>query len=244
MGLSRDVKRRSRRLNGGGLQTVAGACACRPLGAGRLGGLGLFGELFDGAFDGAAGGFVHAVDEEGAVEVIDLVLDAAPEEPVAQEGVGRALGVLVGDADAVGAGDVAVDFGEGQAAFLVNGFFGGEHLDHGVGEGHGHDEVERGLGAVELPIKIAVGVAQVDDAKLEGAAYLLRGEADAAGGVHGGDHVGGESREIGVEGGYGRALLSEHGGVVVNNREGHGSEGNRHLIKRRSVDLPPSAANQ
>lgn len=181
-------------------------------------GLGVFGFLgqgFDGGVEGAAGGFGHAVDEEGAVEVVDFVLDAAGEEFVAEEGVGLGVEVLVGDFDGVGAGDVAADVGEGEAAFLDDVVVGFEDGDFGVDENEGHEEVEGEGAVVEEPLGVFGEFFDFDDAELDGLADLLGGEADAAGGVHGFEHVGGELFEGGGEFGDVGAFLAEDGVVVV-----------------------------
>ena len=80
-------------------------------------------------------------------------------------------------------------------------------------------------------MEIPIGVAQVHHAELEGAADLLRGQANAGGGVHGRDHLGGELGEGLIEDGHRRALLTKDGGVVVNNRERHGSVEERESLQ-------------
>ena len=148
--------------------------------------------------------------------------------------MGGAAHVLETDADLIGPHDVAVDAGEGQASFLVDGVFAGEKLDLRINQGHGHDQIEWGRNAVELPIKLARGLRQIDDAELHGLADLLGGKADATCFVHGVDHVIGELSEIRIERGDGRALLAENGFVVVNNRQDH---------EREKVSLPRARRN-
>src|SRR5690606_15771838 len=109
------------------------------------------------------------------------------------------------------------------ATFLVDCVVAFEDGDLGIGDRHRHDEVERRRLAVEFPAEIAMGLRQIDDAELEGAADLLGGEADAGGGVHGFDHVACEQGEFGVEAGYGSTFLAQHGIVVVNYLQNHGS---------------------
>lgn len=195
------------------------------LGSGGVGGgFGLVGQGFEVAVEAGAGAFGHAVDEEGAVEVIDLVLDAAGEEAVADEVVGDAVLILVGDLDFVGAGDIAADVGEGKAALLIGVLFRREGFDHGVGDDHGHEEFAGRVGAVEFPVEVEVGEAEIDHAELEGLADLLSGEADALGVVHGLDHVKTELLKREIEGSDRCSLLAEDGLIEVNNGEDHGSE--------------------
>ena len=195
----------------------------------RLGGGGVaggFGEGFDVDVDFRADLFLHAIDEEDAVEVIDLVLDAAGEEAVAAEDVRDTALVVIGDGDFVGADDVAADFRKRETALLDDVIVGvAFDFDDGVDERHRHEEFERRFGPIEFPIEVDFGGAQIDDAELDGAADLLGGEADATRGVHGLDHGGGELGERRVEAGDFVALTSQNGIVVMNNWQGHRSVG-------------------
>ena len=62
----------------------------------------------------------QVVDEHLAVQVIHLVLDAHREQAVGGELEGFAVAIERLDRDRVGAGDVGVDAGHRQAAFLVD----------------------------------------------------------------------------------------------------------------------------
>jgi hypothetical protein len=61
----------------------------------------------------------HVVGVEVAIEVVDLVGDEAGEGAVEGGDVAGAVGVLVFDVDGQGAGDVAADVEERQAAFVL-----------------------------------------------------------------------------------------------------------------------------
>lgn len=64
------------------------------------------------ALDADFGDGVEAVDEEDAVEVVDLMLEGAGEEAVGFHGDGFAVEVGVGDFDLAGAADVAAEAGK------------------------------------------------------------------------------------------------------------------------------------
>ena len=60
----------------------------------------------------------QVIDEQFAVEVVDLVLDAYREQTVGLHLEGLAVAIERPDADAFGAGDLVVVAGHGQAALL------------------------------------------------------------------------------------------------------------------------------
>ena len=134
-------------------------------------------------------GLFHAVDEKDAVEVIDFVLDATGEQTVAFQNVRNAIEILVFDPDELGARDVPLDFGQGQATFLIVELFAGKKFDFRIGERHGHEE-SRGEG---LPVKDAgnrvIGmIGNFNHAEAQGLPDLLGGQADALGVAHRLDH--------------------------------------------------------
>ena len=129
-------------------------------------------------FDFFQRGFVHAVDEEDAVEVVVLVLDGAGEEAAAAETDCFALAVQRGDVDRFGAPNLGVDFGKAEAAFsAIDGFVDGGPL--GIDQDQRHDRDGIGGLAVEFESRRAIdGIADVDDGELERFADLLGGEAN------------------------------------------------------------------
>lgn len=212
------AEKRKRATGGGSVRDLGGSVFGRIAGG--------FGERFDVGVDFRADLFFHAVDEEDAVEVIDLVLDAAGEKAVAAEDMRDAAFVVIRDDDLVGPNDVAANLWKGKAALLDDVVVGvAFEFDDGVGECHRHEEFERRFGAIELPVEVDFGGAEIDDAELDGAADLLGREADAAGGVHGLDHGGGELGERRIEAGDFVALTPQNGVVVMNNWQRHRSVG-------------------
>ncbi len=114
---------------------------------------GLAGAAVFGDGDGVGAGG-EAVCVEGAFEVVDFVGDEAGEGAVEGGDVAGAVGVLVFDVDGEGAGDVAADVEEGQAAFVLGVGVHGLVDDLGVEEG---DEVavggaDDGGGAVDADL--------------------------------------------------------------------------------------------
>lgn len=153
---------------------------------GRRGGFAF--EFFDGGAVLDAGHLGHLVEDEDALEVIELVLDAAGEEAAGAEF--EAFAVFVGgfDGDDGRTEDVAADVGETEAPFFV-GFgraFEGEELgideDHCVGGGAWRIGIRR----------IFVAGWDVEHEEGDGEADLRGGEADSVGVVHEFDHAFGD----------------------------------------------------
>jgi hypothetical protein len=126
----------------------------------------------------------QVVDEQPALEVVDLVLDAG--RPEAGEVLLAGGAGLVGpaDADFGGAGDVGVLLGDRQAAFLV---------DVGLLRGPQDLRVEQHERARRQRLVLHA----VHDEEADADAHLGGGEADAGGVVHRLEHVVGETAEIG-----------------------------------------------
>ncbi len=154
-------------------------------------GLGFQRERLDFTIDRGPNLLGHAIDEQRAFEVIGFMLNTTAEQIVADESMLDAVFILKLYGNLVGARDIAANIGKGEAAFfedvligiLVDG-------DLRVGDDHGHEEIERGLRAIELPIEIDVTLAKIYCAQLEGATDLLGGEADAVRVMHRVDHGG------------------------------------------------------
>src|SRR3546814_5989272 len=83
---------------------------------------------------------LQVVDEQLAVEMIDLVMDAGRQQVVDLEHERLAVAVQRLDLDAVGAGNVGEDAGDRQAAFLVFAQLLGAVADNRVDE---HQRLDR-----------------------------------------------------------------------------------------------------
>lgn len=178
------------------------------------GGVGFFLEFLELAGETGFGGGIHAVDEENAVQVIDLVLGGAGEEAGAVEADFVAVERLGVDGDFFGAADLGADFGDAEAAFAA-GLFADRLGEDGVHQDQGHREL-RGDRPGEF------GFGDVDDGKEEGLADLLGGEADAFGGVHGLHHVGGELPVVGGDVVEAFAFFTQDRVAVFDDVQNHG----------------------
>ncbi|OMP13744.1 class I and II aminotransferase [Corchorus olitorius] len=90
--------------------------------------------LFELLLDAIALERRQVVDEQLAVEVIDLVLDAHRQQAVAFQLEGLAVAIQGLDPDPLGTADLFVEAGNRQAAFLVLAQFLGERLGLGIDE--------------------------------------------------------------------------------------------------------------
>src|SRR5687768_3048006 len=141
----------------------------------------------------------EVVEEQLAVQMIDLVLQAAREQVRRVELEGLAVAVQRANGDARGAVDVAEDLGDRETPlFSAGGAFGVDDL--GV---HDHDRV----------------VLDVDDGEALRSPDLRRGKPDSLGGVHRLEHVIGEATELVGHAVDGRRLLAEDRGAVNVNVE-------------------------
>ena len=157
--------------------------------------------------------------------MIHLVLDAAGEQAVTGQLVGHAARVLKLDGDGLRAGNFPADPGKRETALLEPGLRRARgDLDLGVGQHQGHEEIEGRTAPVDRPRKFGVGLAQIDDTKLQRQADLLGGEANAAGIVHRLEHFLRQPRQPGVKVDNLLALGTQNGFVIMNNSQRHRSE--------------------
>ena len=171
-------------------------------------------------------GLFHALDEKDAVEVVDFVLDATGEQAVAFEDVRDAVEVLVFDPDELGARDVSLDFGQGQATFLVVELFAGKKFDLRVGQGHGFEEGRgEGLAVQDAGNRVIGMIGDLDHAEAQGLPDLLGRQADAFGVAHGVDHVTGKVEEFVGEVGNRLAFFVKDAFSVLGDAQGHVGEG-------------------
>ena len=136
-----------------------------------------------------------------------------------------ALHVLVLHGDPIGARDVTMNLGKGQAALLGHGGGFGLGGHPGVHENQWHDEFLGRLLAVELPRVLGLGFPQVDDAELDRPANLLGRQPDADGGIQCRDHVVRQLAKCGIECRDFIPLFAQDRLVVMNNSQQHGSMG-------------------
>ncbi len=156
--------------------------------------------------------------------MVDLVLDAAAQQAVGLDGVGVALEIPEVAADGRGTPDPAAQIGEGEAALLGDVLPAAHGLDHGIDEGHRHDQVEGPLAAVEAVVERGLDAfrrAHVDDAQAQGPVHLLGGQADTFLGVHRPDHLCGKLAQRVVETLDRFALFPEDGLAVLGDSQ-HG----------------------
>ncbi len=115
------------------------------------------------------------IDEEHAVEVIHLMLDAGRQQPVGLQHADLILLVEIADLDLRRPRHVGIMFGQGQAAFA-----------------EGHDLVrlpdEFRVDQLVRLGRVAVAGA-VDDDDAQGLADLRRGETDSRGEIHRFEHI-------------------------------------------------------
>jgi hypothetical protein len=140
---------------------------------------------------GALGGR-QPVDVDDPFEVVALVLQAAGQQPGADDPDGVAVDVDAADLGGVGAGQVGVLPRHRQAALAVEveaALAARRQVQHGVHD-VGDDVLARGLG---------LGVGAVDDEDAGVDADLVGGQPDPVGGVHRGEHVRHELDEVVVE---------------------------------------------
>ena len=112
--------------------------------------------------------------EELAVQVVDLVLDAHGQQAIGLQREGLAIQTQRRDGDGVGALDLVVDAGDGQAPFLVA-------LQRVAGPGD--------LG-VDEDLQLVMGLGDIDDHHALVHVDLRGRQPDAGRRVHGLGHVG------------------------------------------------------
>ena len=141
--------------------------------------------------------------------MVDLVLEGAGEQAVGFHGDGLAFEVGVGDLDLLGAADIAQQAGEAQAAFFGDGFVAAQ-LKLRIGEDDGHVLRHIHFLAIDLHEADAVRIVRdVDDGQLHIHGHLRGGQADAVGGAHRFQHVGGQGADFGCDGGHRAAFGAE-----------------------------------
>lgn len=173
------------------------------------------------ALDADFGDGVEAVDEEDAVEVIDLVLESAGEEAVGFHGDGFTVEVGVGDFDLAGSAYIAAEAGEAEAAFFAD-LLGAAEFELGIHEHDGHVLGHFHFLPVDLHEGDAVGiVGDVDDGELHIHGDLRSGETDAIGLAHRFQHVGGQGADIGRDFSHGAAFGTEHGFRIADDFTDH-----------------------
>src|SRR6266404_7587317 len=134
------------------------------------------------------------LDEENAVEMIDLVAEGAGQEVFAADFEGFTLGVLRSYCDELRSQNVAAKTWNGETAFLFTLFAFGVN-DFRVGE----DDFCFGIFSAR----------DVDHGDAEREADLRRGEPDPGRGIHGGEHIFGELLQFGIEVCYRRCRFFE-----------------------------------
>ena len=150
------------------------------------------------------------VDEQDAVEMIDLVLHAGREQALAGEILLHAVAVEVTHRHPGRARHVGIMLGQRQAAFLVGHVLVGGLDDLGIG----HQE-RAGLGVLAVDVEHDDALQYVD---------LRSGEADAGRRVHRLQHVVHELAHVGIDGGHGLGLLLEAWiGRGEDRLDGHGA---------------------
>ena len=164
--------------------------------------------------EGGEGARLHAIDVEGAVEVIDFVLEDAGVPAGGLDELGLGALVEVFDADGAGAGDDGGKAGEAEAAFVEIFYFVAGVGDHGI-----DDDVERhgaafAFGEVGGGVTFQQVFAVFDDGELQGLADLRCGETDAGRVSHGFAHIADEALDFFAE----NFLRSEEPGGFAQNR--------------------------
>jgi hypothetical protein len=157
---------------------------------------------------------LHTVNVEGAVEVIDFVLEDAGIPAGGLHEVGFGALVEVFDAHGAGARDYGGKTGEAEAAFVE--IF---NFVAGVGDRGIDDDVKRdGAAFAFVEVGGGVGFQQVfavfDHGELQGLADLRRCEADAGGVTHGIAHIADEALNFFAE----NFLRREEPGRFAQNR--------------------------
>src|SRR4051812_2301340 len=145
-----------------------------------FGALGSFGEFLD---DAVALELGDMVDEQDAVEVVDLVLDAGREQALGLDLVGLAVEVEILEPHLGGALDILVDFRDRQAAFLVD-----RRLVRGPYDLRIDEHARLGLAFL-------LGKVHGEDALRH--PDLDRGEPDAGRVIHGFEHVLDQGLDVG-----------------------------------------------
>ena len=152
----------------------------------------------------------EVIDEQLAVQVIHLVLDADGQQAVGPQLLRLALAVEEAHGDLVGAVHVGEDAGHGQAAFLV-------HLFAGL---VAQLRIDEDLGLVLF-------LADVDDHEALVHVHLAGGQADARRVVHGLEHVVEQALEFGrrhICGLHRHGLGAQAGvGEFEDGEQGHGT---------------------
>jgi hypothetical protein len=145
------------------------------------------------------GAGLHAVNVEGAIEVIDFVLEDAS---VPAGGLDELrLGALVEefDADGAGAGDDSGEAGEAEAAFVEIFRFVAGVGDYWVDYDVKRDGAAFAFGEVVRSVALQQVFAVLDHGELQGLADLRGGETDAGRVTHGVAHLADEALDFFAE---------------------------------------------
>jgi hypothetical protein len=142
---------------------------------------------------GGEGAGLHAIDVEGAVEMIDFVLEDAGVPAGGLDELWFGAFVEIFDADGAGAGNEGGKTGEAEAAFVEIPFF-----VAGVGDDGIDDDVKRNGAALAFGEVVGAEAFQqifavFDDGELQGEADLRSGQADAGSVAHGFAHFANEA---------------------------------------------------
>ena len=179
---------------------------------------------------------VGAVDEEDAVEVVDLVLERAGGQAALHLLVLAAVAVEVADADVDLARHVAAQVGHREAALVDLDHLVVERLDHRVDH---HRERDRRLVRVARVVRL-----DLDDRDPQRLADLVRREAGAVGGALGLDQVVDQRLHLGRA----QARPGDLAGALAQHRIAHGDDlANAHAgasgaASRIGIRTPRSAA--
>ena len=191
------------------------------------GGGGFFLEFLQFTGEAGFGGGVHAVDEEDAVEMVNLVLRGAGEEAGGFEVEFVPGEVARVDGDFRGAANLGADFRDAEAAFGA-GLFPFGFCDGRIDENQGHRQGRR-----DGPRLFAGG--HINDGEQNRFADLLRGQADAVGGVHGLHHIRGELAVVGRDVIDALALLAQDRVTILDDFQNHGRTITRMLARKTQI---------
>ena len=164
--------------------------------------------------EGGEGAGLHAVNVEGAVEVIDFVLEDAGVPAGGLDELGLGALVEVFHADGAGAGDDGGETGEAEAAFVEIFHFVARVDDHGIDDDVKRDGAALAFGEIVRGIAFQQVFAVFDHGELQGLADLRGGETDAGRFTHGVAHIVNEALDFFAE----NFLRREEAGRFAQNR--------------------------